>query len=72
MWQTKIKNLTTEQKAFIRIYREKWRKNIVSTDPINRERGTAAVNAVYSAQGKKKPEILFLSSPDAIQRFSVE
>jgi len=67
MWQTKIENLTTEQKALIPIYREKWRKNIVSTNPINREKAKAAVNAVYSAMGKKKPEILFLSSPDAIK-----
>nr|WP_293108579.1 hypothetical protein [Okeania sp. SIO2F4] len=67
MWQTKIENLTTEQKSLIPIYREKWQKNIVSIDPIDRERATAAVNAVYSAMGKKKPEILFLSSPDAIR-----
>ncbi|MEM1169964.1 MAG: DUF6745 domain-containing protein [Cyanobacteria bacterium P01_H01_bin.35] len=67
MWQTKIENLTTEQKSLIPIYREKWRKNIMSTNPIDRERATTAVNTVYSAMGKKKPEILFLSSPDAIK-----
>jgi len=67
MWQTKkIENLTIEQKALIPIYREKWRKNIVSTQPIDREKAKAAVNRVYFAMGKKQPEILFLSSPDAI------
>ncbi|NEO55849.1 MAG: hypothetical protein F6K54_23935 [Okeania sp. SIO3B5] len=67
MWQTKIENLTAEQKALIPIYREKWHKNMVSTEPIDRQRAANAVKAAYSAMEKREPEILFISSPDAIK-----
>ena len=67
MWQTKIENLTAEQKALIPIYQEKWHKNMVSTEPIDRQRAANAVKAAYSAMEKREPEILFISSPDAIK-----
>ncbi|MGB3510221.1 MAG: DUF6745 domain-containing protein [Microcoleaceae cyanobacterium] len=67
MWQTKIETLTAEQEKLIPIYREKWHQTMMSTVPIDREKATAAVNAAYSAMGKRKPDILFLSSPDAIK-----
>ncbi|MDY7006985.1 MAG: hypothetical protein SWX82_24425 [Cyanobacteriota bacterium] len=33
---------------------------MVSTDPIDRQRATNAVNAAYSAMGKRELEILFI------------
>lgn len=67
MWQTKIESLTSEQETLMPIYREKWRKSLLSTDLIDRQRATSAVKAAYSAMGKQQPEILFLSSPDALR-----
>ncbi|MDJ0556907.1 MAG: hypothetical protein QNJ68_21165 [Microcoleaceae cyanobacterium MO_207.B10] len=67
IWQTKIESLTEEQRILMPTYRDKWYQIMMSTTPIDRQKATVAVETAYAAMGKRKPEILFLSSPDAIQ-----
>lgn len=67
MSQTKIERLTPEQEASIPIYRQKWGEIAFSTKPINRELAANAVKAAYAAMGKPEPEIVFLSSPNAVR-----
>jgi hypothetical protein len=59
----KIEKLTSEQEALIPVYREKWRKIALSTEPIDQERATKAIKEMYTFLSKKEPEILFFSSP---------
>ena len=63
MSQEKIEKLTPEQEALIPVYREKWRKIALSTEPIDREKAAEAVKATYSCLGFKLPEIIFTESP---------
>ncbi|MDY6782542.1 MAG: hypothetical protein SW833_08340 [Cyanobacteriota bacterium] len=84
MWQTKakIEKLSPEQEALIPVYREKWRSRALSTQPIDREKAAAAIQAVYReayAAARQNgtpnetfginpdPEILFFSSPNAVR-----
>lgn len=60
-----ITHLTPEQEALIPVYREKWRKIAISTEPIDRQKATEAVKAAYTAISRQEPEILFCDSPDA-------
>jgi len=65
--------LTSEQQALIPYYREKWRKITLSTEPVDREKATAAVKAAYAAIGFQEPEIIFCESPyAACQRLALE
>lgn len=60
MSQTKVKKLTPEQAALIRVYREKWRARSLSAGPINRSQAEETVKSAYSAIGLKAPEIIFV------------
>ncbi len=60
-----IEKLTPEQEALIPVYREKWRAIALSTEPIDRQKATVAVKAVYAALGQQEPRIIFCSSPYA-------
>lgn len=55
-----ITELTPEQKALIPVYRDKWLKIPLSTERINREKATEAVELVYAAIRKQKLEVVFL------------
>jgi hypothetical protein len=60
-----IERLTPEQQALIETYRDRWRRVILSTTPIDRLSAETAVKAAYAAIGKPSPEIWFVSGPQA-------
>ncbi len=57
--------LTPEQLALIARYREKWQHIGLSTERINQQRATDAVQAIYTALRLSEPEIIFIDSPNA-------
>jgi len=63
MSQEKIEKLTPEQEALIPVYREKWRKIALSTEPIDKEKAAEAVKAVYDLIDWQQPEFIFCCSP---------
>ena len=65
MWQTKIEKLTPEQKSLIPIYREKWQKIALSTQPINRQKAAEGIQLAYTLMGDPNPKIIFYDSPHA-------
>lgn len=58
-----IEKLKPQQEALIQVYRDKWRRIALSTEPINHEKATEAVKAVYEVVGLPKPKIIFCDSP---------
>lgn len=60
-----IEQLTPQQKALIPVYREKWRKIALSTEPIEREKAAESVRFAYAALGYKEPQIIICDSPRA-------
>ncbi|BAZ51806.1 hypothetical protein NIES4103_44640 [Nostoc sp. NIES-4103] len=58
-----ITELTEEQEAMIAIYRDKWRKIAISTEPINHEKVAAVIKAAYAVSDYSEPKILFYSNP---------
>jgi len=60
-----ISKLTSEQKALISVYREKWQKIALSTQPINCQKAAEAIQLAYSLMGDSNPEIVFSDSPHA-------
>ncbi|MCL1464181.1 hypothetical protein [Argonema galeatum] len=63
-----IEKLTPEQEALIPVYREKWRAIALSTEPIDRQKATEAVKAIYAQISLREPEIIFVDSPYAALR----
>ena len=51
--------------TLIPVYREKWRRYAVSTEPINHQKTAVAVKAANTLIYQKKPYILFCDSPHA-------
>ncbi len=68
MSERKIEKLTPEQEALIPVYREKWRKIALSTEPINREKAAEAVKKAYTSTRNKEIEVFFYDSPGAAFR----
>ena len=60
-----ISELAPEQKALIPVYMEKWERIILSTKSINYQKATEAIQLAYATVGRKKPIIIFCSSPFA-------
>jgi hypothetical protein len=60
-----LTELRSSQEALIPTYREKWRKEALSTQEVDIERVTSAVEAIYSLMGKPKPSIFYFASPIA-------
>ncbi|MFB2919003.1 DUF6745 domain-containing protein [Aerosakkonema funiforme] len=58
-----IAKLTSEQEALIPVYLEKWRSIALSTEPIDRQKASEAVKAVYELIGEQEPLIVFFDSP---------
>ncbi len=58
-----ITELTPEQELLISVYREKWRKIALNTEPIDKNQATAAIKAVYQALNLSEPDISFYDSP---------
>jgi hypothetical protein len=66
MSETKIDKLTPEQEALIPVYKEKWRRIALSTEPIDRQKVAEAVKIACAAAGyEKEPKIIFFESPKA-------
>lgn len=59
----RIEKLTPAQEALIPQYREKWQKIAISTERIDRQKATEAIDAAYAAIGLYKPRLLFYDSP---------
>lgn len=57
-----INQLTLEQEDLIPVYLEKWRSQLLSTQPIKREKATRAVKRIYQILGKKEPTVNFYAS----------
>ncbi|MEC4891678.1 MAG: hypothetical protein SAL07_00520 [Oscillatoria sp. PMC 1051.18] len=64
----KIERLTSEQRALIPVYQEKWRKIAFSTEAINKQQATQAVKEIYQVIGKKTPAVRFFSSPEILKQ----
>jgi len=60
-----LSELAPEQKALIPAYMEKWERIILSTQSINYQKATEAIQLAYATVGRKKPLIIFCSSPFA-------
>lgn len=59
-----ITKLTPEQEAQLTVYRDKWIKIGLSTEPTNKERALSNVAAYYEAGGLKAPKtVVFARSP---------
>ncbi|MBD1934530.1 MULTISPECIES: DUF6745 domain-containing protein [Cyanophyceae] len=63
MSQERIEKLTPEKEALIPVYREKWRKIALSTEPIDKEKAAKAIKKAYAFIGLSQPEVIFYSSP---------
>jgi hypothetical protein len=61
-----IDQLSPEHEALIPEFVERWKKIALSTDPIDQNRATAAINLLYTCAGLQPPqEIVFLPGPTA-------
>lgn len=58
-----ITTLTPDQEALIRVYRKKWHTIAHSTQPINRQKATEAIQLAYNLMGDPNPEIVFVKAP---------
>ena len=55
--------LTLEQSALIPIYKEKWKKILISSDIIDRSKAKANTILLYRSIGLSKPQIIFVDTP---------
>ncbi|MCU0543547.1 MAG: hypothetical protein MUE44_15450 [Oscillatoriaceae cyanobacterium Prado104] len=63
---------TLEKKALIPVYMEKWERIILSVKPIDYQKATEAIEVAYATVGRKKPVIIFCSSPFAALSHIIE
>ena len=63
-----IRQLTAEQEVMIPVYLEKWWRIALSTQPINRQRAQAAVEAAYAVMGRRSPQVFFVSGPNELKQ----
>ena len=69
---SQIRFFTEEQEALIPQLQAKWQSVSLSTEPIDRDRASAALREVYAVMGKPEPEIIFCDSPhSAIEQFNI-
>lgn len=62
---TKIASMTPEQEIDMPIFREQERKIAISTDSIDVQKATEAINRLYKVNGLDIPKIYFCASPNA-------
>lgn len=68
-----ITELTPAQEAEIPVWRERWVKHALCTEPANRPEAERAIIRIYEIHGFKKPEFRwFLSPGDAIEAIAKE
>jgi len=58
-----IDKLTSEQEAYLPVFRERWFNIGSSIEPMDRATATDAVNGFYATIGKPSPNIIWASSP---------
>lgn len=58
-----MSDLTLEQIERISVYWQQWQEKTLSTEPIDRQKATAAVRALYELAGQHEPEMFFVESP---------
>ena len=60
----KIKTLTKDQKNKLKIYRDKWNKNGLSTEPIDLKKATPLIDKFYTEiLNKKKVPVILVDNP---------
>lgn len=59
----KIEKLTPEQEAMIPAFRQQWLEVGLSTEPVDRQASTEAVQNLYRAAGWGEPNVLHFDSP---------
>jgi len=57
-----INQLRPEQEGLIPVYLDKWRSQLLSTQPLNQQKATLAVKKIYQILGKKEPTVKFYAS----------
>ena len=55
--------LTLEQSALVPIYKEKWKKILISSEVIDRSKAKANTILLYRSIGLSKPKIIFVDTP---------
>lgn len=60
---TEGEQFISKRDILLPIYHDKWRKIILSTEPINQQEATEAVKTAYESIGRKAAKILFYESP---------
>lgn len=65
----KIENLTKEQESIMTIVRDKWINRFNSIPKINNQKAIEFVEFIYEISKLKKPEIIFMPSPMAAQKY---
>lgn len=59
-----IYDLTAEQRAQLKVYKDKWTSIGLSTERVDREKARAAVELMYKTGGHEPPEeIVFVGGP---------
>ncbi|MEA5600886.1 DUF6745 domain-containing protein [Nostoc sp. UHCC 0252] len=61
--------LTPKQKKLIPLYQEKWRKILLSTEPIDQNKVAKTIKKIYEFIGQSEPSILFFDSPYALVKY---
>lgn len=61
--KTKIEKLTPEQEALLPVFRDKWLKTGLSTEPADRPRAEAAITEMYKILNRPKPLFIWAASP---------
>jgi hypothetical protein len=66
-----VSELTAQQKALLGEYKKKWQQVAYSTQPINQEKATQAIEAVYKQLSKVEDfDLYFFRSPASIADLS--
>jgi hypothetical protein len=58
-----IEDLTPEQESLISVYCEKWRRVVLSTERLDRDRAAVTIRTAYAISKRPEPEIVFCESP---------
>lgn len=66
-----ISELTTQQKTLLPQYKSKWQLSALSTEPVNKQKATKAIEAMYKKISKVKEfDIYFFDSPAGVANLS--
>lgn len=57
-----VTQLTPDQKALIPVYREKWRRIALSTEPNDRKLASETIKAIYTEINLPEPDVIFFDN----------